>query len=690
MAALPLRLPDRLADSPDEDRKEGSDGPAIQPTPLSSRLDPAVAAGLASSPLHDSDSALPSSPPTLRSQFSVDQQERGQALPNQQTGDEMKTDETKNDEGRTFVQHSTAGATANQSAGCASAPSNCRFSRDARPAAPSYALQAWNPAAPALPSDIRALDEDESMTAVPSRAPAIVAATPFGSNALARIELHRQHQRTVAQDESGEPSSNAVRLHIGGSSADNDAPSFPRLPRPTRVYSPPSGTKPQLPLSSPRIWRGVPKELMSIMASYMDAGSLARFAGTEKLACAVADDRKLWTALAQLPCAYSTVLDGRPPLHVDAKSAPRRFIAQRRQDYIYRRRKLIASYEQSLAHARIWQRGWYCHWIVHYALPLFVACLLLTSFIALIVELELHRSVGWTTFGPLLAAVFLVLLCATSFICWSKRRRLPWQLTDAEKLQLCLPATFYAQTLSPIKSVMESLGSGSGQSRKDGLAHASFYCMLIVLVVALVNLAVKLSHPAAIGWLAFFVPLYVAFAVVLAGPWLRWKTRLPDWWRSGDRLRWRLLEWWRSDDPLRWRVFCAFWLTWGLPLLAFAVMLHLKVDGYCPDLSLAHLAIPLWVADGVSFVRLLGNRCANPVAVCRWLFVWPGGGIAFKLVVVLFWDTRVSRGVLFLPLYPAALLLLVQLPQHLVDVQDHSDVEWRKTPVHPAPVLLPV
>ena len=171
-----------------------------------------------------------------------------------------------------------------------------------------------------------------------------------------------------------------------------------------------------------------------------------------------------------------------------------------------------------------------------------------------------HESVGFLTLWPLLAIGALIALVAT-ILCCTKY---------FEMLHGMLPGNFYDHSHGPLKGLMEIIGEGESR-----WGHASFCFMSAVLGLFLVFLCLRIEGSLIQwNWWVVFSPLYVVFAMWCCAPCFRWP----------------------ATSYIKIEPCVGVWCLLGLPLLAFVILLNLKLVNW-GVFGFWAVMIPLWSMD---------------------------------------------------------------------------------------------
>jgi len=304
-----------------------------------------------------------------------------------------------------------------------------------------------------------------------------------------------------------------------------------------------------------------------------------------------------------------------------------------------------------------------------------VMVLIVVFLISLVVQLQKHEAVSFISLWPLLAiigvsAVVTTVLCCAKWVSPVRGRGHRWGRVHPF---LRLSPRFYDDSEAHLAHLMEFIGRGA-----SGLAHASACVMASLVGLFVVLLVLRITAHITWSWWYVFAPLYVAFASFCFAPYLRWT--------DTDGSRW-------VEEPDTSAKPCVLgWAIFGVPLLAFALLINFKLQS--DSFSLIYALIPLFVLDLVFFVRGV-QFCAeneNLFGMALWLFL-DGPLLVFKILLALYAEERVdglSPALLFIPLYLTQMILLCGCVAMGWSATDDPPVEYEDYPNEPDWPLPPV
>lgn len=531
------------------------------------------------------------------------------------------------------------------------------------------------------------------------------------ANALARVwvaEIEGKSNDDQQQQQQQQPNQDHGLRIIAGSADDllqqqqlihqvfiNNVPRAPPL-SPPRSAEPPSSSasssaalhsqsaREQRPLPTPRIWLGVPKEIVRLMAAYMDGHSLARFAGTDKLNSEVASDPRLWDRINDLPVSYGSEFGQAPRWR---QEQPRRWFGERWRSAIEANKQKRTEFEKRTKNTKQSNRAYVVHYLTDFLFAPIVSILITLGVILLVWQWETTGgTVDLLSLWPLCLLV-LYLIFVLSVYCYTRMRAAQSQralnnayvvpaaayaASDPDHSRV-LPLSYYDDTKTPLKEIIDSIQE-EGCVSLQGILCLAF----LLLALFIVLLAFRVAQVTTADWAVVFVPLYVGFVLVgLLSLYFEAKGRKSG--RGGYRYRKRCgccvpsLVWLASG-----------WVAVGVPLLVFCILLHVKLQ-YDSSVHLPVYAVcmPLFFIDASTLFYAVYSSVKEEdwprlmAFLLAWIFFF-GPGLVFKILLSLSMDVGGSHvlrvAYLFIPLF--VLVAWCIWVSCMLTVQIHEDAEW--------------
>ena len=403
----------------------------------------------------------------------------------------------------------------------------------------------------------------------------------------------------------------------------------------------------------PKYWHRLPFELHSHIATFLDVRHLILLSQTNSMNRTICNRKDLWTPLCQQPRSdyrglgiVNNELNGLTP------SQGKAFFVARHQLALKRRLDRIAEWERERRRARIARHG--CVWDTFTDPCLyFLATAAMTLFVIFLVyQLQKAQAVDFFTFWPILFLIGLFIVCSV-FLCalkWTNR-------------YYYLPHSFYSDSESPLKGLIELLGDGVYKR-----AHASWCLAMIGIALFFIFLILRITDHIGWPWPAVFAPLFLTFLLGCCAPCFRW---LPE------------------EDYDSEFCFGFIQLFVAIPLLTFVILLCVRLSDPS-TMGLTFVFIPLFLFDAGLFGLCVYLTYSNSWSEGLWYFLtWfclDGPLLVFKILLALRVDRdmeSLSYAIIFVPLYFLQLLILCAGFGMCVARLNNSEQEWADMPKRP-------
>lgn len=326
------------------------------------------------------------------------------------------------------------------------------------------------------------------------------------------------------------------------------------------------------PTTKRALLKTVPNEVLSLMLTYLDAKSLVQFGLTASAHNSLSCKKALWMALLAQPWSGHDHA-GQPIKGVKMETHTKGYYAARRMHALEQRQQKRRDHARALVRVKENHRAWWCLLLTDFCFSPCIGALASIFLICLVWQLVRHEAVGFLTLWPLLAIGALVALVSCT-LCCTKYFDMPRGV---------LPGNFYDSSHGPVKGLMEIVGQG-----ESAWGHGTFCGMSAIIGLFLVFLCLRIEGAIDWNWWVVFSPLYVVFALWCCAPCFRWP--------ATSRIK---------IEPC-----VGVWCLLGLPLLAFVILLNVKLADWS-SIGFWAVMIPLWTLDlmafGVALVVSVGD-----------------------------------------------------------------------------------